>query len=156
MTNYMTLTLLDHSNEQSTVRIPIPDLDAANIDDYVNDNLGGALGDIRLAMAGLSSMNHLRRTVQATTIVDAATLPADANAQRERKALVSYRDVVTGKLHSLTIPGFNMTGAEQGTDILDLDVPLWVAFVTAFEAWAQGEGGGAVEVISAKHVGRAS
>lgn len=156
MAGKMTFTLLDHSNEQSTMQLYTPDLNAGNIGGYTDDTLGGELGDMRLAISALSLMNHLRRSVVATQIVDVATLPADSNAQRERKALVTYRDTVTGKSYSLTIPGFNMVGAESGTDVLDLDVAQWVAFRTAFEANHVSELGNAVQIITAKHVGRAS
>lgn len=156
MAGQTSYTLLDHSNEQSTVRFYTPDLNAGNIAAYVDDNVGGHLGDMRLAIAALSEMNHLRRAVVATRIVDNAVLPASASAQRERKALVTYRDTVTGKLYSITIPGFNMVGAEAGTDILDLDVAQWVAFVTVFEANFVSELGNAVQVVTAKHVGRSS
>lgn len=156
MAGKMTFTLLDHSNEQSTVQLYTPDLDGTNIGQYTDDNLGGHLGDMRLAISGLTEMNHLRRSVVALQLVDAASLPANASAQRERKALITFRDLVTAKLYSLTIPGFNMVGAEAGTDILDIDVPQWVAFRTAFEANHRSELGNNIQMISAKHVGRAS
>lgn len=156
MAGLMTFTLIDHSNEQSTVRLYTPDIDGTNIAAYSDDTLGGNMGDMRLAISALSEMNQLRRQLVALKIADAATLPASASAQRERKALVTYRDTVTAKLYSITIPGFNMVGAEQGTDILDLDVAQWVAFRAAFEANHVSELGNPVQIVSAKHVGRAS
>lgn len=156
MAGTMSFTMLDHSNEQSTVRIYTPTIDGANIADYTDDTLGGALGDGRLALAALSEMNHLRRQVVATKIADVAALPANPSAQRERKAVVTYLDTVTGKYYSISIPGFNMVGAEAGTDVLDLDVAQWVAFRAWFEAKATSELENPVTIITAKHAGRAS
>ena len=152
----ISLTLVDHSNEQSTMKLYTPELTGANIADYTNDNLGGNLGDLRLAVSALTEMNHLRRQVVATKIADNATLPANASAQRERKALITYRDTVTGKTYTVTIPGFNMVGAEPATDILDLDLPQWVAFRQVLESNHVSELNNPIVLISAKHVGRAS
>lgn len=156
MTGKMTLTLLDFSNEQSTIQLYTPVLNAGNIADYTNDTVGGALGNMRVAISALTLGNHLRRSVVATLISDVGELPTDPNAQRERKALVTFRDTVTGKLGSLTIPCFNMVGAESGTDILDIDLPQWVAFRALLEANHPSDVGNPIQMITAKHVGRAS
>ena len=156
MPGKITWSILDHSDEIGTFRMHIPDLDAANVDAYVDDGATGTLGQLRLAISALTLGNHLRRSVIATTIVDNAVIPADSSAQRERKAQVTYRDTVSGKRYTMEIPAFDMTGSESGTDILDLDHVEWAAFVALFEANCVSELGNAIEVVSAKHVGRAS
>lgn len=156
MAGKITFSILDNSNETGRVQIHTPTLDGSNIGTYTDDTLGGALGDLRLAISALIEGNHLQRTITAEKIVDAAVLPANPSAQRERKASVTYRDVVTGKLYRVEIPTFNMAGAEPGTDILDLDVPAWAAFVAAFENYGRSELENNIQVIQAKHVGRRS
>lgn len=156
MTGRITFSILDHSNEVGSVRMYTPPLDASNIDAYVDDTVGGKLGNMRIVLNALIEGNHLARTVQATRIPDAATLPADESAQRERKAQVNYRDTVTGKSYHLEIPTFNMAGAEPGTDIIDKDHVAWAAFILAFEADFVSELGNPVQVTTVKHVGRSS
>jgi hypothetical protein len=154
MAGKTTFAILDHSNETGTVSFWHSDLDAGNVDAYVNDGVGGALGDMRLALNALISGNHLRRTVTGTIISDTATIPGDSGAQRERKAQVNYRDTVTGKLYRLEIPTFNMTGAQAGTDVIDTSGPEWQAFITEFEANYTSELENAVQVVQVRHVGR--
>lgn len=156
MAGSWTWSILDYSNEIGRMRMHIPDLDDTNILDYTNDSVGGALGDMRIALNALTDGNHLKRQVTAVTVVDSAVLPTDPLAQRERKAVVSYRDTVTGKVYRLEIPAFSMSGAIPGTDVLDLTDADWVAFITEFEANCVSELGNAVEVLSAKHVGRSN
>lgn len=156
MAGSITLSILDHSGEVGRMRLYTPDLDGTNVASYTSDTPTNALGDIRLALNPLIAGNHLQRTVTATVITDAATLPADVNAQRERKAQVSYRDTVSGKLYRFEIPTFSMVGVNQGSDQIDLTQADWAAFVSAFEADFVSPEGNAVEVVSAKHVGRSS
>lgn len=156
MAGQITWSILDNSNEVGRMRMYTPTLDAANIADYTNDSAGGALGDMRLALNPLIDGNHLKRQITAQTIVDSALIPADTGAQRERKALVTYRDTTTGKTYRLEIPTFSMVGVVPGTDVLDLTNADWVAFVTQFESNFVSELGNAVQVVTAKHVGRAS
>lgn len=156
MAGRIVFSILDNSNEVGSMRLWTPDLDAANVDTYTNDNPTNALGDMRLALNPLIAGNHLRRSVTATTIVDVATLPVDPNAQRERKALVTYRDTVNGKTYRTEIPTFSMVGTVAGTDVIDLTQADWANFVSEFEANFVSELGNAIQVVSAKHVGRAS
>ena len=156
MAGKITFAVLDYSNEVGSVQMWTPDLSSANVDTYVDDNALGALGDMRLALNDLISGNHLRRTVTATIISDTATLPADANAQRERKAQVTYRDTITGKTYRIEIPTYNMVGAQAGTDIIDTSGAEWTEFITQFEANFVSEVGNAIEVVTVKHVGRNS
>lgn len=156
MAGRVTFSILDFSNEVGRVGMWTPDLDSGNVDSYVDDAPTGFLGDMRLALNDLIDGNHLRRTVTATIISDVATLPADPDAQRERKAMVTYRDTVTGKTYRLEIPTFNMEGAQAGTDVVDTSGANWQSFITQFEANFVSELGNAVEVVNVRHVGRAS
>lgn len=156
MAGSITFSVLDNSNEVGRMRMYTPTLNAANIATYTNDSAGGVLGDMRLALNPLIDGNHLKRIVTASTVVDNATVPADTGAQRERKALVTYRDTSTGKLYRLEIPTFSMVGAIPGTDVLDITQADWVTFITQLETNFVSELGNAIQVVSAKHVGRAS
>jgi hypothetical protein len=154
MAGQMTFRLIDESEEYSSVKLWTPDLDDSNINAYTNDNPTGVMGDMRLALNGLTIANHVSRTVLATKVVEpAASAPADPNAQRERKALVTYRDNVNGNLFQFTIPAYNMVGKFAGSDKIDITVGAWSTLVSEFEANFVSPYGNACTVVSAKHIG---
>lgn len=151
---HVTFTILDNSNETSSVRFYLPEMDNTNFEGTVNDTTG-AVGLIRLAMNALIEGNHLRRTVTAAVYEDAATLPASGWAQREIKAQFTFRDTVTAETGTFEIPTFDAgTFAESGTDVLDLEEIGLAAFVAAVEANAVSRQGNAIEIVSARIVGR--
>lgn len=151
----VTFTILDYSGESSTVSFYTPAITSGNYDAIVNDGVGGAVGDLRIAMNALIAGNHLRRIVNAETFNDTAVLPTDPNAQREIKARFVYRDTVNGELGSFEIPTADLTVlAQQGTDVIDLAGTEVAAFVSAFEADFRSRDGNAVEVQSGQIVGR--
>lgn len=157
MTGKVTIGIIDNSEEVSSTGLHTPVLNAGNIATYLDNTLGGALGDYRLAVSALSLGNITKATVVAQTFPEAdQSPPADTNAQRERKALVTYQDTVTGKKYTTSIPAFNMAGVSTGSDAIDLSNPLWAAFVLVVESNYQSELGNSIVVLSAKHVGRAS
>ena len=147
-------TFLDHSNEKSGLGLYTPDLDATNIVSYTDDGVGGVLGDMRIALSAITLMNNFSRVVTATRIVDAATLPTNADAQRETKAEFSYRDTVTGLLSSFSVPGIDRTLiVSQGSDQIDMDNVLIAAIIALFEANFVSRIGNPVEVVGVRHVG---
>lgn len=151
----VTFSILDYSNEVSTVGFYLGTISSANYDSVVNDGPGGAVGDIRLAMNGIISGNHLRRTVNAETFNDAAVLPTDPYSQRELKGYFEYRDTVTGEVGSFEVPTIDLdVVGQQGTDVIDLEEIAVAAFVTAVEANAVSRDGNAIEITSARVVGR--
>lgn len=156
MAGVMSFTLVDFSGEQSTLRLYTPDIDNGNVDNYLDDNLvTGIMGQMRGAINGLTLMNHVRRQLVAEVIADTLTLPADSNAQRERKLLFTLADQTSSRLFNHTIPGYNMAGAVQGSDVVDLTDAAVAAYITELANF-RGPDGGAISVVSAKHVGRAS
>jgi hypothetical protein len=73
------------------------------------------------------------------------------------KWLVQYQGNDTGKLFSVEIAAPDLTGnVTPNTDIANLASADWVAFKTAFEAFAKSPDNGTedVTVIGAKMVGR--
>lgn len=156
MAGAITYSFLDHSGETGSMRLYTPDLNAGNIGTYTDDGVGGALGDMRIALSALTLGNHKKRTVVASVIADVAVNPTDPSAQRERKAMVTYRDLVTAKLHRVEIPAFDMTGAVPNTDILDVSGIEWQAFILLFEASFVSPLGNAIAFVGARHVGRSS
>lgn len=150
----ITYTFLDHSNEKSSLGLYTPELDATNIATYTDDTVGGVLGDMRLALSAITLMNNFSRTVTATRIIDLATVPANADAQRETKAEFTYRDTVTGFLSSFSVPGINRSLiVSANTDIIDMDNVLIAAIVTLFEANFVSRAGNPVEVVGVRHIG---
>lgn len=157
MAGSMSFTMIDNSNERTTIQFNTPDLNSGNIDDTVNDGIGGDLGDMRLALSALSLANHEKRSVVAVRVIEPnADAPADPNAQRERVAVVTYRDTVTGRYETRSIPAFNMVGVVTGTDVIDTSGVQWQAFITVLEANHVSNIGNPIQFISARHAGRSS
>lgn len=155
MPSKVTFSILDFSNETSTVGIWLPQLSSANFDIVSGDAVGENVGDLRVAMNGLILGNHLRRTVVGVVHNDVATLPTDASAQRERKVRIVYRDTVTTELGAIEIPTADYDAlATQGTDVVDITAGAMATFVTALENNAVSRDGNAIQVVSAQLVGR--
>lgn len=152
----VTFGMIDHSNESSTTGIYIPQITAANYDAVVDDSSTGVVGRLRIAIAILSTMNETTRTVTAEQFKTPPTLPSDVYAQRERKLLVRYVDLVNNKKAILTIPSpDNSTLAQTGTDEVDfVNNVVAAAFVVSFEADAVSQDGNAVAVVGMSIVGR--
>lgn len=154
MPGKITYSFLDNSEEVGSLGMYTPELDVANIATYTDDTVGGVLGDMRLALSAITLCNNLSRTVTAIKIVDDAVRPADANAQRETKALFTYRDTVTGFLSSFSVPGIDRTLIVQpGTDEIDLGNVLIAAIIALFEASFVSRAGNPVVVTRVTHVG---
>lgn len=155
MPGKVTLTILDHSNETSRVGFHLPDMSAANYEAVSGDGVGQSVGELRLALNPLILGNHLRRTVVSDLYLDAATLPTNGAAQRERKARFTYRDTVNARLGAFEIPTFDSeTYATPGTDVLDITQTDIAAMITAVETHAVSRDGNAIEVLSGQIVGR--
>lgn len=148
----------DAGNENSGVSLNTPPLTILNIEAYTSGVPGNPYNRMLDAIAGLTSGTLQRTNVVAETVLVNLVAPVDTSAQRERKAYVSYRDNVTGLVHGLEIPIFNMNGFTVGQvgDSIDLTTPEWVAFVTELEGYFTSHLGNSLTVLAAKHVGRAS
>lgn len=151
--NTATYQIEDHSIEKTSLTINIGGITAINYTakHAAIDALGDALVVILAGKLRQTSVNE--RFVQDT---DAVT---DANAQRERKWLITYLDTQAELAVGVGNAGYgnyynNEVGAVDtsdgtdsyviaGTDLIDLTHPDVVDFITAFEAIAQSPTGGA-------------
>lgn len=156
MPSKATFSMIDHSGEKSSTGIYIPQITAANHDSIVGDSATEAVGRLRIAIAAVSTMNEVNRTVTAKVFSSAGTLPTNPYAQREQKLLVRYIDTVTNKQAVITVPSPDLTLlAQAGTDVVDHTANITaMAFVTAFELDAVSADGNPVAVQGMEIVGR--
>ena len=147
------LTLIDYSGEKSTVRIYNGPINAGTYAGYVT-----AVSDLFDAIMGIALGTRGTELTLAMNDQISVELPTDANAQRERKWLVTYKGNTSEKLFRLEIPTADITGGHllPNQDIADLTDTDMAAFVTAFEALARTPDDSAetVTVLSIRHVGR--
>jgi len=146
-----TLTLLDASNEGTPVSVTSQVLTAANFDAQVS-----AFTAFRSAVEALT-LGTAQRWVLAQSTDGSNTLPTNPYAQRELKWLVRYRGATSGKMYSLEIPAPDVTGnLVANSDLADPTSADWVAFISAFEAFARtpDNPSALVEFVDARLVGR--
>lgn len=151
-----TVAFLDHSGERGVVRFHHPDLNILNVEAYTDGVPLNAYNNLVSALDDLVIGERDKETVNAQIINHGAALPGDISAQRERKAMVTYRDTVTGTLGRFEIPTFNMIGSVLGTDVLDISGAEWQALVVVCEASYRSPLLNPIVILSARHVGRAS
>jgi len=151
--NYTTWTYLDNSGEKSNVRLyngPITNLTIAG---YVT-----AWGAVEAALANITLGTLHQRIVNASQTVIAQALPADTDAQRERKWVVTYQGDTSMKLFRFEIPTADLSGTHllPNQDVADLEDADIAAFVTAFEDIARSPDSEneTVTVLSIRHAGR--
>lgn len=169
MPSTATFSIEDYSHEMSTTTVNVMDITSLNYGD-VSDGVD----DIETAVQGIST-GVLRRTTISKGYVKSAAEVTDPNAQRERKWLVTYRDVLpfldAGSLVSnpgylktfnLEIPSPDLSLLVPGTDRADFEATEIAAFVTQFEAHARSPyntysvivAGPFVEITDIRVVGR--
>lgn len=123
-------TMLDYSNEKSSLQIYVGDITAVSLPGFLTD-----FGALRTAIEGIT----LGKVQQEAWIGDRTVLdnvpPTDPNAQREVKWLVRYIGDTSGKLYSVEIATAELAGGHllAGSDFADLAETDMAAFVTAFE-----------------------
>lgn len=157
MTHYSTYTILDYSNEKSPVKIYNGAITVTSIDGFLTE-----FGQMRDAVAGMSlGVVSNEQWVGDNTPLNQVP-PTDPDAQRERKALVTYKGNSSNKLYTLTIPAAR-TKASDGTNLLlpasdmyDLTKTPVAAFKTRFQSFARtpDDDQEGVTVISIRTVGR--
>ena len=145
MSNFQAV-FYDFSDENSKINWPVADT-------------------VNLAAASslLAAINGLQRGTQGEVvltideIVDAGSTarPANADAQREDKWSIKYRDTVNNRPYYRQIPCANRQLLSGGTEYLDLANATVQTFVTSYEANILSPYGNPVEVISIKYVGAA-
>lgn len=146
------LTLKDFSDENTSVGVYSEALTAGNF--AAQETEWTAL---RTAIQALTLGNTARHSIAQQTEV--TTLPpSDPFAQRELKWLVSYVGNVSGKTFQIEMGTADPANdhLSGNTDQADLAQADWVAFITAFEAFAKSPDDitEAVTVTAARLVGR--
>ena len=151
----LTFTYIGFSAEKSSVGIPVPDLDATNVESYTDGGLSTAFDALVAAVDGLTLMNRTGHTATAQTDSIAEVIPASPNAQREIGLLMLMSDP-NGHKSRMVIPGVDLSlVAQAGTDVVDLAVTEVAALVTALQTYAVDPITGlAVTVYAARIVGR--
>lgn len=134
MPHLSNFTYLDFSGEKSTVTIYNGAITAVSLPGFLTE-----FGALRDSINGLS----LGAIQQEQWIGDRTSFsnpaPTDPDAQRERKALVTYVGDVSGKRYTITIPMARVKDSSgnslllPGTDLYDLTAVPVAAFISAFE-----------------------
>jgi len=151
MATQNTFQITDYSNEKSSFGIVSVTGNAGNLTAQET-----AAAAVAAAVANLS-IGTLSKETYAIVLVDAPGIPTNPYAQRELKWLVQYQGVTSGKLFSLEIAAPDVTdNVVANSDVADLGSADWLAFISAFEAYAKSPDNGteAVTVVGARLVGR--
>lgn len=160
--NRSTFTYQDFDDETSTVSMSIGPLTAANF-----DAKRAAIDALATAAQGITLLEH-RSTSNTENFAISAAAVNDPNAQREKKWIVSYRDITQfldvgntinnvgfGGIFDLEWPGADLSLLTPGSKYADLTDPAVAAFVTAFEAVQNSPtGGNEIAVVRIWHAGR--
>jgi len=123
-------TMLDYSNEKSSLQVYVGDITAISLPGFLTD-----FGALRTAIEGITlGKVHQEAWIGDRTVLDSVP-PTDPNAQREVKWLVRYTGDTSGKLFSVEIATAELAGGHllPGSDMADLTETDMAAFVTAFE-----------------------
>lgn len=146
-----TFQITDYSNEKSSFGITSVTGNAGNL--TAQEALAAA---VAAAVANLS-IGVLSKQAYAILLIDAPGIPTNPYAQRELKWLVQYQGNTSGKIFSVEIAAPDVTdNVGVNSDDANLGSTDWLAFVSAFEAYAKSPDNGteAVTVVGAKLVGR--
>lgn len=152
MASEYTLTYLDYSREKSAAKFVGPSPVQAGFDTWVLQ-----MTAIKDAIADITG-GELHKEVQANLVdIVSNDAPVDAEAQREKKWLVTYRANTSEKLFRMEIPCALPTGQLlPASDEADLTTTEMAAFVSAFETFVRSPDNGTenVTVVSIRFVGR--
>lgn len=167
------ITFQDFGREKSSMTFNLPKAEefGGGIDIYNNliaiTNILAAVDPVTMGVVSSQGITH--------DIPTFTNPPADPDAQREKKWLVTYRDITPtftingeaypnpsyGKLFNIEIPT-----AELNTTLLDrrndewtynefTQLPtVWHDFKTTLELWAKSPNGGSIQIERVKFVGR--
>jgi len=159
MPSQLTLSYIDFSGEVSSMSGFIPTVTDTNFAATATliNNLVAAIDEIVLG--------NLNKRVTSIVTLGSALLPTDAEAQREEKWVIHYRDTTANLAAGVTNPLFGkqyhtslgtamLTGHMAGnTDDAALTGDF-ATFVTAFEALARSPSGGAADITKIVFRGR--
>jgi len=144
-------TINDYSNEKSSFAVTSITANAGNLAAQQTEAaaLFAAIEDLTIGALVKQQMSLI--------IYDTPEIPTNVYAHREQKWLVTYVGDSSGKEYQSEIAAPDLTDNLNGnSDAADLTSTDWVAFVTAFEAYARAPDNGTetVTVLRAKLVGR--
>lgn len=146
-------SFLDYDKDPSGFSVVSPgDLTALNIAEY-DVNGAGLAATLLTAMQAICRLQFVQASPSYQSEIDGVGYPADPDAQRSTKALISYEDSTFGRVHTAEMPGYNNVGLLPNSDEIDLTDADIAAFVAAFEAFA-GPDGGSRTVLSMRKVAR--
>lgn len=160
--NTGTFTIEDFDHEISKTQFNVGPITAGNF-----AAKRAALDDLKNAIIPLI-LGEIRRTNINETFTESTDLITDENAQRERKWLVTYRDVTQffdggntinnpgfGELSSVEVPTAKAALLLPNSDEIDMTDADVVDFIAAFEAVQNSPtGGNETQVEQIKLVGR--
>ena len=161
---YYTIAMLDHGGEKSSFTIQTGAVTSVSLPSLLTQ-----VGTFRGAVEGITLGTVQNEALKVFDTALSNTLPADQDAQRERKWLVRYQDVLPffddpvnaipnegyGRVFVFSIPTADISGRLlANTDKADLTDTEIAAFVAAYEDMARSPYGGTVEVLGINAVGR--
>jgi len=143
--------ITDYSNEKSSFDVTSITANAGNL--AAQQTAAAALATAVEAL----TIGELTKQYMTLKIVDTPAIPTNPYAQREMKWLAYYTGDSSGKTFTIEIAAPDITdNVVENTDVADLSSTDWVAFKTAFEAYARSPENGTetVTLRKAKLVGR--
>ncbi len=164
MPGRLSFSMIDHSREQSRFSIATGEVTAVSLPGLLTE-----VGTLRGAIEGITLGNVASESLSVFDTRLTNVPPANELAQVESAWLVTYADDTEffdapvnaipneayGRLYTLTIPTADIVGRLlPNSDFADLTDTEMAAFVSALETTGRSPAGGAVSVISVKHVGR--
>jgi len=144
------VSMLDYSNERSTVKVRIDQVTAGN---YTAQ--AAAVSALATAIGGITLGNIASRILTAEETFVTRTPPTDPAAQRETKWLVRSEDTVTHEIVRHEIPTANTALLTAGSDFVNVfPTGVLADFKTAWEAAVVSKMGNPVTLISLELVGK--
>lgn len=150
MTSSYSVSILDYSNEKSSTRVAVEDIDGTNFAATVTavQALRNAIGGITLGTVSSDDLTALSTFISRTP-------PTDKAAQRESKWLVRYEDDVTHKIYRNEIPTADQALLSGNSDLItSFPVGVLGTFKSAFEAIVRSPANNSVTVLSLQFVGK--
>lgn len=114
--------------------------------------------DVHDAIGVVTLCNFTNQSLSIKTQVATPVIPTSEFAQREIALWIQYVDATTGKFHTMSIPGPDLSLVGQAnTDEVDIASNVtMLALVVVLEANLVSEAGNAIEVVRARIIGRSN
>jgi len=149
------ITYLDATGEKAALKIYNGAVTAVSIAGFLSD-----FGDLQAATDAITLGTRHKNTWVGDDDVISNAIPANNQAQREIKLMVTYRGNTSQKLFHVTIPTLDLDAVQfvpgGGDAIVLADGGVIAAWVTAFETMARTPDSDleTVTVVKARAVGR--